>query len=73
MLYELQREQQPLNFERLKTTYITGLNVNMMWLASTLWTFLIRNVTKSYRKSVRSLVSGDELNGLELIPVMWYR
>ena len=50
-----------------------GLAAPLLWVSNTLWTFIARHVTKSFRKTMRSLVSGEELNGLELLRLMWIK
>ena len=48
-----------------------GLTVNLLWISNALWTFVSRHLTKSYRKSIKAFVNGEELNGLELLRKMW--
>ena len=48
-------------------------SANLFWVANSLWTFVSRHVTKSFRKSMRSLANGEELNGLELQRFMWIK
>ena len=66
LLYELERVQVPLSMQVLQNNpyAIVGLNADLVWLTRQMWTFISRHVTKSFRKSLRSLVSGEELNGL---------
>ena len=48
ILYETQNEMVPLSFQRLRANpHMRGLSCNLMWIASTLWTFISRHVTKS--------------------------
>ena len=72
VLFEIQHERVPLHFNRLKTfPTMRGLSANLMWISNARWTFVSRHVTRSFRKSMRSLVNGEELNGLELLRTLW--
>ena len=45
--------------------------IDMTWITKTLWTFMIRHATKATRKTFRTLVDGEELNGAELWRMLW--
>ena len=67
ILFELEREKFPLSFERLQRhRYMEGMSADLLWITKQLWTFMSRHVTKSFRATMKSLVDGQELNGLEL-------
>ena len=42
----------------------------MAWITKALWTFMVRHANKSTRKSFRTLVGSEELNGAELRRVL---
>ena len=42
-----------------------GLTRDLMWVTKQIWTFVSRHVTKHFRKTLRSLVDGEKLIGLE--------
>ena len=74
VLFELQHEPHPLTFERQKLyPTMKGLSAQLLWVSNALWTFVSPHLTKSFRKTVRSFVNGEELNGLELLRAMWLR
>ena len=60
LIYELEREKVPLSMARLQTyPTVKNMTVDLPWVTRTLWTFLLRNMTKSFRKTVNSLVDGE--------------
>ena len=73
ILYELEQQVEPLYMNTiLANPYpIRGFNCDIAWITKHLWTFIARNVIKSFRKSLKSLVAGEEFNGLELWRTLW--
>ena len=56
VVYEIEREPSPLTMARIEQQpWINGMTCDLMWLTRTLWTFLVRNMNKSFRRTVRSL------------------
>ena len=47
------------------------MNANLSWITKTLWTFLVRNMSKTFRNTVNSMVDGEKHNGLELWRVLY--
>ena len=69
---EVERRRDPITMAGLQLNpTMDGMNCDLVWITRQLWTFISRNVTRSFRKTLKSLVSGEELNGLELWRVLW--
>ena len=67
ILYELEREKDPMCMARLAAhPFLAGMTCDLSWITKSLWTFLVRNMTRSYRRTINALVDGEELNGLDL-------
>ena len=72
IIFETEREKLPLTLERIAfQPYLKGMSADLNWITRQLWTFISRHVTKSFRSTLKSLVDGQELNGLELWRVLW--
>ena len=74
LIWDLEHEQLPLPSNRLAAhPYMPGLPCQLLWVTRQLWTVISRHVAKTYRKSLRGLVNGEEMNGLELWRLMHLR
>ena len=72
IIYEVEKRRDPILMAGLQANPIMdGMTCDLVWITRQLWTVLSRNVTRSFRKSLKSPVSGEELNGLELWRVIW--
>ena len=70
ILYFLHKEKAPLTYEKLHfaTRYSTfpGLNVDLVWVARAMWTFIYEHVTSTTKRGLNKKVGPAEtLNGLE--------
>ena len=67
ILHEIEkyRTQLSMNYLICRRS-LPGMNIDMLWITKQLWTFLVRHVNRDTRKSFKTLVDGEELNGAEL-------
>ena len=71
ILHHVHKEKTPLTYERLRSTHASGgfpgLNVDLIWVARALWTFIYEHVTTGAKRSlVNKVGKAENLNGLEL-------
>ena len=69
VMWMVQREREPLTYQRLATTNYedTGLQLDWVWIARPPYTFLFNHVTQGRKRGLpRKVGQGEELNGLEL-------
>ena len=48
---------------------LPSMNIDMTWIAKALWTFIVRHATRSARNTFKTLVDGEELNGMQQIAI----
>ena len=73
ILWLLQRETEPVTYQRLATTNVPGLQVNWFWISRTLYTFLFDVVSPTFQRSLpRRVGKSEEHNGLELWTRMFF-
>ena len=66
-IHEIKACKHPLTLDFLNNhRNLPGMNIDMPWITTALWTFIVRNVKADARKNFKSLVDGEELNGAEL-------
>ena len=62
----------PITFQSINAhPWIQDLNADLRWISMHLWTFMVRHLSKAFQESIRGLVNGEMLNGLELWRVMF--
>ena len=66
-MHEIEKYKTPLTLQYLHANnYLPGMDIDMTWIAKSLWTFMVRHVKPDIRRTFRTLVDGEELNGAEL-------
>lgn len=71
LIFELEREKYPMHVARAKQhPYISGMRCHLEWITKTFWTFLVKHMSASYRKTALTPVDGEELSGLGLWRVL---
>lgn len=72
ILHEIESGTTPLTMEYLaQKNNLRGMFIDMTWITKTLWAFVTSQANNTTRKSIRTLVGGEELNGAELWRMMW--
>ena len=57
IVYELTQAQMPVTMALLHANpTLAGMNCDLVWITRQLWTFVSRNVTKTRRKSLKTMV-----------------
>ena len=73
ILHEIESEKMPLPWSRLNSTNIHGLNVDIPWISRALWTAMVSNMTRTFRRSCAQLIGGEETNGIELWRYLFFK
>ena len=72
--YEVKREAMPRTFSHFQACpHLPGMTADLTWATRQLWMFIDRHVTTSMRSTLKSLVDGEELSGLEVWRILWIR
>ena len=67
IIWELENCKEPVTMNVLHANpTLPGMNLDLVWITRQLWTCMSRNVTRTFRESLKRLASGEELDGLEL-------